>query len=656
MAASLVASPIVSPIASSSSSTASTELDDVAVDDLGKYLRESTFDAATINPETLLMFAQACERLFCADVSPQRKFRMNEILFGSYTEYEARFKLYSTAVVQANKVLIDFEDQGVAIDTDVKKQILSIIENTVANISHGKEMMGYLYRQIFVNNKQLSRTLAKTRMDDFFQDLCEDQMKPHQKLLRYYLEISRRRKYRKIFDKETLFEPMFTDDELHHFTHYFRPVFEMDHFVYEAIYPYAQHVNLFAWLTDKPGTAKSIANHLTKCVDDSLPVLIRDRTKFSYRNGVYDADQDIFYPYFNNPNWPYCSDSLGSDVVACHYLDYDFEYEKYEEAIRQNNDPMDIPTPNCQVILDSQKFCKEISRWSYASIGRMIFPVGAKDNWQYFPFYKGVAGSGKSTLLTLSSHFYSPADVGALMSEGQRNFSIEHLYDKYVFFCMDLDKKMTLSQTRWNLMVSGEVISVERKFKVPVQMSWTVTGAFAGNTYPPWIDEAGNASRRLLVFLFDEIVDKVDPKLFDKCKAEMPAFMKKCVACFLDMVEKHGKKGIWDEGVLPTYFHNSRKVMQAATNPLTAFVIDADQCLLDNNAICTFTAFRARYQTYRDAQKLSHEKLSDSFMKPVFHASKIRIIKPPADLAQDIYDKDYHGQSTKYLLGIKLIG
>jgi hypothetical protein len=412
-------------------------------------------------------------------------------------------------------------------------------------------------------------------------------------------------------------------------------------------YPYETHTTLFTWLTDRPGTPRSVVAHLMNCVDDDLPVLTKERTKFSYRNGVYDAVLDRFYPYVRTVGWEYHSSQLGPEVVTCNYLDYDFDFLVYSEAV----DPYDIATPSCQVILDSQSFDKEVCRWSYASIGRMIFKVGQLDNWQYFPFYKGTAGSGKSTLLNLASEFFSKMDVGALMSEGQRSFSVEHLFDKYVFFCMDCDQKMTLSQTRWNQMVSGEMMAVERKFKIPLQMLWTVTGAFAGNGFPPWIDQAGNVSRRLLVFLFEKVVRNVDPTLFAKCKLEMPAFMKKCVACYHELRHKFGHKGIWDSGVLPEGFHRSKKIMQAETNPLQAFLED-ECCKLAEGESCTFQAFRDAYTQYCQRQQIkSIQKLSNTdFIAPVFQANGLVTHKPPEGADKEAWD----GYTCKYILGVSL--
>jgi len=400
---------------------------------------------------------------------------------------------------------------------------------------------------------------------------------------------------------------------------------------------------LFVALTEKSGVVNMCQKYLENCREDDLPCLIKDRTKFSYRNGLYDCKKNRFYPYGEIPvDWP-------SSAVCANYIDVEFKDELYCDNIRQNGDPLDIQTPNVQKILDSQDFPNEVCLWFYASIGRMIFDIGDEDNWQYFPFCKGTAGSGKSTLLRLAAKFYNDVDVGNLMSEGQTTFSVEHLHDKYVFFCYDVDDKMNFSLTRWNQMVSGESVSIERKFKIAMQKTWTTGGAFAGNSYPPWIDQAGNVSRRMLIFMFSKMVKNVDPNLFDKCKLEMGAFMKKCISCYFHLVGLYGDKGIWDRDVLPEYFHQTKRQMQAETNPLQSF-LQSSQCTIGIAEHASFNNFRASYFVYCDTLRLTKKRLTNDFCIPLFEPQNISIIEVPNDADPDNYD----GYTSKYISGVSL--
>jgi len=198
-------------------------------------------------------------------------------------------------------------------------------------------------------------------------------------------------------------------------------------------------------------------------------------------------------------------------------------------------------------------------------------------------------------------------------------------------------------------MVSGETIAIERKFKVPIQQNWTVPGGFAGNTYPPWVDQAGNVSRRMLIFLFRKVVTKVDPRLDYKCKLELAAFMKKCVTCYFLVLQKFGDKGIWDSGVLPEFFHETKRDMQSSTNPLQAF-IHSDQCVIGETEHTSYSSFRVAYIAYCDTFKLPKKSFqSEDQHAPVFVPLNIKIVEPNGNA------NEHFGYMSKYIVGVGLI-
>lgn len=176
-----------------------------------------------------------------------------------------------------------------------------------------------------------------------------------------------------------------------------------------------------------------------------FPDLVRSRTKFAFNDGVYLADEDVFRPYGDADRrkltvphlqsmtveqreqlnqihedqesasrymqWSFgtASDSdtpaaqsrrptiaqqlhaqrrnilLGEEMIgeaaAAVYHDMDFNPGVYETA-------MDVPTPNCDKIWETQELPDEVKRWVYALIGRMLYNVGELDDWQISPFFK----------------------------------------------------------------------------------------------------------------------------------------------------------------------------------------------------------------------------------------------------------------------------
>src|SRR5207248_2065598 len=93
-------------------------------------------------------------------------------------------------------------------------------------------------------------------------------------------------------------------------------------------------------------------------------------------------------------------------------------------------------------------------------------------------------------------------DIGYLNNSGQKTFSLDGLQDKLLYLALDIDENFTLDQVTWQSMVSGEEVSVTRKFKQPLTVIWKSHGGFAGNKLPGWTDNAGSLSRRLVVIEF----------------------------------------------------------------------------------------------------------------------------------------------------------
>jgi hypothetical protein len=564
------------------------------------------------------------------EVQVNEVLKRNTILFGERSTILMRYRSYSILVSAISKQL-DVLKQA---NSQVDKGIVDRIDRIAINIQYGYESMIYLYRQVFCNRPELTASLPPTRMDALFSPIVEDDMKTHQRLIRFLLEECNRRQYRK--QGSALFAPLFTESG--DFTRTYVHACEIIEFIYDAVYPYHQNIWLFSALTEKGGTHRLCYDYLLNCKDDNLPTLVKDRTKFAFQNGLFDARTNMFYPYGEDPGWD-------SRIVCANYLDTGFDHVSFATV----DDPIDIECLHIQRILDSQNFEPEVCRWFYASVGRMVFDVGEIDNWQFFPFCKGTAGSGKSTIMRLASKMYNEIDVGNLMSEGSKSFSVEHLVDKYIFFCFDVDDKCTFSLTRWNQMVSGEPITIERKFKVPIQKNWSSAGAFSGNAFPPWVDQAGNISRRMLNFIFTQTIKDVDPNLFDKCLKEMGAFMKKCISCYFDLIEKFGDKGIWDNGVLPHYFHKTRRQMQAETNPLQAFLQD-DQCILEVGLHIGFSGFRTAFYAFCDENRLPKRTLTKDFCSNVFDTMGIALVEVPPG-ADPL---DHHDYTSKYITGVSL--
>jgi hypothetical protein len=115
--------------------------------------------------------------------------------------------------------------------------------------------------------------------------------------------------------------------------------------------------------------------------------------------------------------------------------------------------------------------------------------------------------------MRLIAYIYDPVDVGILSNTTERTFPLEALLDMYIYLAMDISSDFQLDQTLWQGMVTGEEVAVNRKFKTRKSLEWKSPGALAGNQLPPWTDNAGSISRRMIIFAFHTRVTKVDPSL-----------------------------------------------------------------------------------------------------------------------------------------------
>jgi phage/plasmid-associated DNA primase len=390
--------------------------------------------------------------------------------------------------------------------------------------------------------------------------------------------------------------------------------------------------------------------YLTNCRDMELPDLKPNRLFFSFKNGIFSAEKNLFYPYIpvegymcpDEDSQMLCTDMLDQNLVTTNFIKQDFDFLAFKTAVPDplKDDPLNIPTPNIQRIMDHQQLDDDVSSWFYAICGRMIFPVGYMDKWEIHPMTKGTAGTGKSTLWKLVSLFFKNIDVGNLMAEGQKSsFGVEHLLDKFMFICFDIGDKLNLSPTTFNQMVSGETVTIDRKHLNSVEGPWTAPGAFAGNCFPPWEDEAGSMARRFMVFLFTKYVTNSDARLFGKMTLELPAFMQKCVSCYhqkLRVVEAE-KGNIWK--ALPEYFWMTRGVMQRENNPLRDFVDNPTQCQLGPEFTCDYRDFRMAYRNYCTAEKLKFKRLSEDVTSSIFaqkNITNINIQSPEGPYLQGI--------------------
>jgi hypothetical protein len=226
-----------------------------------------------------------------------------------------------------------------------------------------------------------------------------------------------------------------------------------------------------------------------------------------------------------------------------------------------------------QKVLDYQKLDEDVAKWVYVFMGRLCFDVNEIDGWQIIPFIKGIAQSGKSTLITkVCRKFYETEDVAVLSNNIEKKFGLSSIVNGFMFISPEVKGDLQLEQAEFQSLVSGEDVSIARKFDTALTLQWKTPGILGGNEVPNWKDNSGSILRRLVTINFGRQIASADsdPHLERKLETEIPAILCKCLRAYLDYANKYSDRDIWN--VLPKYFKTIQSQVAQVTNSLQHFL------------------------------------------------------------------------------------
>lgn len=316
--------------------------------------------------------------------------------------------------------------------------------------------------------------------------------------------------------------------------------------------------DLWLKMSSRPGIVKDVASFLDNTSDVQFPSVDKDRSIWSFRNGVLNGRDLEFTEYPCKPT-----------KSAAKYFDATFD----PKWMSEDTEWYSISTPNLQRILNYQEFPAEVCMWAYAFIGRLCFEVGDLDDWQVMPFFKGLAGTGKSTVLFhVVKHFYDEEDVKTLSNNIEPQFGLSSIKDAKVWLAPEVKGDLKLDQAEFQSIISGENVSIAVKHQPAISKDWKVPGAMAGNEAPNYRDNSGSVMRRIVPFPFTKHVKDSDKDglLPAKLRSETPAILAKCLRAYQWARQQVGSKGIWSK--LPVYFEEARKQIAHATSPVQHFL------------------------------------------------------------------------------------
>jgi energy-coupling factor transporter ATP-binding protein EcfA2 len=399
----------------------------------------------------------------------------------------------------------------------------------------------------------------------------ERDLDPHQELLQYLFSILAKKGMRRT--QTAVYVPVKTpagEDTRHYKYH-----MDIGEWLYSVVDETTSTVQYDA-LTKRQSTPGHMTSLLGRVSNALSPFMTKSRSLFSLNCGIVNANTGIVTPYGDHNTFSsaaakpvnidvdetmstarYISSNLGADAVFS---------TKFHEIV----------TPYFDRVLRSQGYSDDDCDWVQALLGRMLHNVGSRDDWQIALYFLGIAGSGKSTLLRLLAECYESTDIGYLQSDGEQTFADQHLLESYIVLALDVDDHMAFSRTRFNSYVSGEEVTVNRKFATAITKKWSAPVAFASNAQPPWDDVGGNLARRFVIWAFEQAVRRSDPHLMSKCRGELPLLLLRIIRTYLHATDTYGSSSLWKKGILPMRVHIARQNYLAHSSPLAALMTSSD--------------------------------------------------------------------------------
>ena len=266
---------------------------------------------------------------------------------------------------------------------------------------------------------------------------------------------------------------------------------------------------------------------------------------FAFNDGVYDVAK-----------CEWTGQTEAAAAGACNYIPQAMNYAE----VAQHQDWRDIATPNFDRILVDQELPAAVKDWVFVMMGRLLYDIGDKDEWEVIPVFKGTAGTGKSTMCKMMFYIYGSERMGVLYN----NFlsaGLSEIRNKLAYIGPETNADLSLDQATLISMICGESMHIHPHTD---NFDWKSHGMLAVDELPQWVDNSGSMSRRIVMFEFMKKVHAADdPMLMMRIKTETGPLLVKINAAYLEATSKFGHNNIWN--VLPPYFKDMRQKLSFIT-------------------------------------------------------------------------------------------
>ena len=320
----------------------------------------------------------------------------------------------------------------------------------------------------------------------------------------------------------------------------------------------------------------------------------------SFIDGYYDTTRMRFTPW---------SDLLEGEKPPL----TNWFFEKKHEEVHNKE------TPLWNKLISTQLEEPEVFEMFEVMVGRLFYPIQTHDNWQVMPFLKGDANTGKGTVAEVIIAMLPSNQVGCIDSSRQKKFGLESLVSKRLVMFPDAPPNLheTLNQQLFQSMVTGEMVTITKKHKKAEEVRWTIPMMMCANFMMKYRDEKGSFSRRIVVFVFEKLVQCRDTKLKQKIvDKELATVLLRCLESYRKHVNCLGDKDF--EKNLPLKVRQMRDDVKEQTCPMTNFLINGDehyQIIFEKGALLPFTKFQKAFTNHMNFTQSIHgsHKIQDCY-------------------------------------------
>jgi len=327
------------------------------------------------------------------------------------------------------------------------------------------------------------------------------------------------------------------------------------------------------------------------------------RNRIALRNGILDIDEIVANKPFEDCLRPHSANWLST--VA---LDFDFpvtqEQTRCDRWRQFLHETFEGDDERVAVLQELMGYC--------------LTPTTRHEK---FAIFIGGGQNGKSTVLNVITHMLTEKCTSSISPAQFTNATMLYLtYGKLANLCFDMRKMDSVEEGLIKAMVSGDLVTADRKYLPAVQFRPTATLIFATNLLPTFIDTTDGIWRRVIILPFDHKVpmSKRDGLLFEeKLVPEMPGIL---LWALEGLARLEFQKGFSDSRQCNLTLHaHKRKCF-----PILAFL---DECTETGGEVVG----KKLYDTYREWCRdcgLTKPKPLQPFL------SDVLTFRPDADLAE----------------------